>query len=52
MTDLDTRAVVTGRSAERGRTRRRFDPKHRRSLVLTIVLRRQMISGLTFGAVK
>ena len=38
MTDLDTRAVVTGRSAERGRTRRRFDPKHRRSLVLTIVL--------------
>ena len=33
MTDLDTRAVVTGRSAERGRTRRRFDPKHRRSLV-------------------
>ncbi|MAM53928.1 MAG: sugar ABC transporter permease [Microbacterium sp.] len=38
MTALDTRAVVTGRSAERGRTRRRFDPKHRRSLVLTIVL--------------
>jgi multiple sugar transport system permease protein len=38
MTDLETRAVVTGRPAKRTGHRRAYDPTRRRSLPLTIVL--------------